>query len=59
MNSGKIYLLIKILKEKKRFTLIEAEEIASQIVDKSTVNYVVVEAITRLARQHKLEIRMK
>ena len=55
----KIELLMKILMEKKRFTLTEAEEIARQIVDERTVNYVVIEAINRLAQQTKLKIVIK
>jgi len=58
-RAKKISQLMLILKEKREFTLKEAEEIARQLVDEQTVNYVVVEAISRLAHEHKLKIKIK
>lgn len=55
----KIDTLIEILKEKRRFTLKEVEDIARQICDDQTANYVAIEAISRLARKTRLKIEVK
>jgi len=55
----KIDALIQILEEKRRFTLKEVEDIARQICDDRTANYVAIEAISRLARKTRLKIEVK
>ena len=55
----KINTLIEILKEKRRFTLKEVEDIARQICDERTASYVAIEAISRLARKTRLKIEVK
>jgi len=59
MRAEKIETLIEILKQKQRFTLVEAEEIARQIASAQAAPYITVEAISRLAQQTKLKIELK
>ncbi len=56
MKAEKIETLMEILKEKRRFTLLEAEELAKQICKANTASYVTIEAISRLSKRYKLRI---
>lgn len=59
MKAEKIETLIEILKQKQRFTIVEAEELAKQIASEQAAPYITVEAISRLAQQTKLRIELK